>query len=282
MNYIKHLSAFYMKATIDDRLNSAHISLYHALFQFWNMNRFRNPVSVNRPQILRYSKIGSNHTFYRSLNELHQWGYIEYLPSHSPSKGSFVNLCSFDITEPEKEENSCAESTQVGCNFDITDGAESAQLWCKNDITSCANMHTSIKNINNKTIKTYKEGEKQAKNSEEIQFDFLESKINRIYKSLPDKEIKRKKVEQKKEKGFIPPKLDDVAGFFKEEQYPEIEARKFFYHFEANGWKVGGKNPMKNWHAAAHNWMLNVPKYEPEQKPSSVKLNTSKDYGEPL
>jgi hypothetical protein len=65
-------------------------------------------------------------------------------------------------------------------------------------------------------------------------------------------------------------------------QYTEIEARKFFYHFVANGWKVGGKTPMENWQAAAHNWMLNAPRYESETKPNTVKLNTSKDYDEPL
>lgn len=129
------------------------------------MNRFENPVSVNRPQILRYSKIGSNHTFYRCLNDLHSWGYIEYLPSHSPAKGSFVNLCNFDITMNEKKRNIGAKSAQLECNFDITDGAESAQLGCKNDITIGAYMHTSINNINNTNNKTYKEGEKQLKNS---------------------------------------------------------------------------------------------------------------------
>lgn len=99
---------------------------------------------------------------------------------------------------------------------------------------------------------------------------------------LPTKKAKRKKVAQKKEKEFVPPQHDEAVAFFKAEQYPEIEARKFFYHFEANGWRVGGKTPMKNWHAAAHNWMLNVPRYEPEPKLNAVKLNTSKDYGEPL
>ncbi len=33
------------------------------------------------------------------------------------------------------------------------------------------------------------------------------------------------------------------------ERSPEIEAKKFFNHFESNGWKVGGKSPMKNWQA---------------------------------
>jgi hypothetical protein len=39
---------------------------------------------------------------------------------------------------------------------------------------------------------------------------------------------------------------------------------------------------MENWQAAAHNWMLNVPKYDTIPKSNAVKLNTGKDYGEPL
>ena len=282
MNYIRLLSAFYQKASVDDKLNAAHISLYHALFQFWNMNLFRNPVSINRPQILRYCKIGSFHTFYKCLNDLDSWGYIEYLPSHSPAKGSFVNLCNFDTTESKKNKNIGAESTQLECNFDITDGAKSTQLWCKNDITIGAYMHPSINNINKTNNKTYKEGEKKAQKQKEFISDSLESKKNSSQGDYSIEKAQRKKVAQKKEKDFVPPSMNEAQTFFKAEQYPELEAKKFFFHFESNGWKVGGKSPMKNWHAASHNWMLNTSRYEPEPKPNAVKLNTSKDYGEPL
>lgn len=33
------------------------------------------------------------------------------------------------------------------------------------------------------------------------------------------------------------------------------EADKFFDHFESNGWKIGGKAPMKDWKAATRNWV---------------------------
>lgn len=38
------------------------------------------------------------------------------------------------------------------------------------------------------------------------------------------------------------------------------EAEKFWDFYESNGWKVG-KNPMKDWKAAARNWASNVGKY---------------------
>ena len=48
--------------------------------------------------------------------------------------------------------------------------------------------------------------------------------------------------------------MEFPAAYFKELGDPK-EAEKFFDHFEANGWKVGGKTPMKDWKAAARNWM---------------------------
>ena len=151
---------------------------------------------------------------------------------------------------------------------------------CKSETSTAPVLHPSINNIKYINNKTIKEGDTQAQNPEIENSFFIENPEN-IY---PDngEETKRKKVAAKKEKVFVAPALTETIDFFKSEKYPEVEARKFFYHFEANGWKVGGKTPMKNWHAAAHNWMLNAARYETGQKPSTTKLNSIKDYGEPL
>ena len=140
-------------------------------------------------------------------------------------------------------------------------------------------MHPSINNTNNKTnIK----GEKnpQTQNFEDL--DFLENQKKIDQMELDLKNSKRKKVALKKEKVFAPPILDEVLDFFKQENFPEKEGRKFFYHFESNGWKVGGKTPMKNWNAAAHNWMLNTSKFGNDLISNVSELNKTKDYGEPL
>ncbi|MBN2486108.1 MAG: hypothetical protein JXB34_09060, partial [Bacteroidales bacterium] len=189
MNYIRHLSAFYMKAAVDDRLSAFHISLYHALFQLWNMNRFEKPVLVNRQVIRRYSKIGSNHTLYRCLNELHAWGYIEYSPSFSPKKGTYVNLCKFDIAE----QSSYAENAPDLCKNDIGTCADTAQL-------PMSNMHTNINYIYTNNIYTnISEREKtQAQNLDKKNSNFLNQE-NNANELLPE-EAKRKKVAPKKEK----------------------------------------------------------------------------------
>ena len=102
-NYIKHLNNVYVKFAEDENLNTSHISLYLALFQFWNMNRFTNPFYINRNEVMKVSKIGSKNTYHKCLRELDKWKYIEYLPSNNPFKSSQINL-------PNLTENQCPKN----------------------------------------------------------------------------------------------------------------------------------------------------------------------------
>ena len=95
MNYIKHLTAFYEKVAQDNTLNPSHISLYLALFQFWNFSRFRNPVSISRDEVMRISKIRSKATYHKCLKNLDSSGYIDYQPSYNPFVGSEVVMIDF-------------------------------------------------------------------------------------------------------------------------------------------------------------------------------------------
>ena len=51
-----------------------------------------------------------------------------------------------------------------------------------------------------------------------------------------------------------PRSFEEVKLYFKILEAP-LDAEYFFDHFESNGWKVGGKTPMRNWKAAARNWL---------------------------
>jgi hypothetical protein len=48
---------------------------------------------------------------------------------------------------------------------------------------------------------------------------------------------------------FSPPSLSDVVSYLED----LVLAKKFYCHYESNGWKVG-KNSMKSWRAAADQW----------------------------
>ena len=98
MNYIKHLNGVFEQFSKDSRLNPTHITLYMALFQFWNFNRFPAVFYINREEIMRMAKIGSKATYHRCLKNLHDWKYILYLPSHNPYKGSQIKMLIFGAT----------------------------------------------------------------------------------------------------------------------------------------------------------------------------------------
>lgn len=86
------------KIAEDDRLHATHVSLYISLFTLWNLNRFENPISINREEVMKISKIGSRNTYHKCLRDLDDFGYLKYEPSHNPLKGSRINMLSFDTT----------------------------------------------------------------------------------------------------------------------------------------------------------------------------------------
>lgn len=50
------------------------------------------------------------------------------------------------------------------------------------------------------------------------------------------------------------PALASVLLFASEIGLPEDQAKKFFYHFESNGWQIGGRTKVKNWEARMRLW----------------------------
>lgn len=53
---------------------------------------------------------------------------------------------------------------------------------------------------------------------------------------------------------FSPPDVETVKNYFAEKGGTEAQAIRFHAYYESNGWKVG-RNPMKNWKAAASGWI---------------------------
>ena len=59
-----------------------------------------------------------------------------------------------------------------------------------------------------------------------------------------------------KSKRFVKPTVEQIAAYCKARNN-DIDAQYFYDHYEANGWKVGGKAPMKDWQAAVRKWEHN-------------------------
>jgi hypothetical protein len=110
----------------------------------------------------------------------------------------------------------------------------------------------------------------------------LDMKLNEEEK---EKFPQKKKNEETNPSGSIPPPLEHVKIYFDEKNFPAVEAEKFFNYFESNGWLVGGRAKMKDWKAAACNWMLNCQKFIAPQglpKPNPKPSPNGKNYSEPL
>ena len=267
VNYIKHLESIHSKFIEDNRINPFHISLYMALFHQWNSAMFPEQLSIARSEVIRYSKIGSANTYTRCLRELNDWGYINYKPSNNPYRGSLVNLYRFD--------NSCDNSTDNSCDNSTDTTPVIVVRPYKNNINN--NKHINNKNflgvdfkkIDHTTILKSKE-----------EFSSSDEKVMKVAKNENPVE------KPKKPKPMVAlPTMDQVTAFFQEKNRSELEAQKFFNHFESNGWLVGGKAKMKNWHAAARNWILNSDKFQSgiqQKKPGDIAVNQNKDYSVPL
>src|SRR5690554_6100065 len=236
----------------DERLNPTHVSLYLALFLFWNMNRFRNPISISRSEVMRVSKIGSNATYHRCITDLHKWKYLEYIPSKNPFKGSMVNMFIFEPSDKQASNINSSNSEQV------------PEQVVEQALVPYINSINNTKSINK---------DKHCK-------DELHSSDT----SIPIQLSTRKSFSSKKKK-FTPPSADEVIVYFKEKKGTVSEANKFFNHFESNGWMVGGRAKMKNWKAAARNWITRSEEFHSQKlSPAQQRLhvNENKDYDIPL
>jgi hypothetical protein len=189
------LTAFFERVNTDMRLTPFHISLYLALLHQWNSSRFSASFPLIREDLLPYSRIGSNHTFYRCLKDLNGWGYLTYTQSRSSKQPSTIAIAI--LVKP-------ASSGPKPNPKPTTTGSD------------------------------------------------------------------------------IPPTIEEVKAFFTCKSYPEMEAQKFFNHFQSNGWRVGGKSPMRNWYAAADNWILNSHNYQRQPVQQSLNLINPKSYDDPL
>ena len=247
MNYIKHLSSVHEKIIADDRLSPWHVSLYYALFHNWNFNQFSDNFQIVRRLLMVESKIGSVNTYTRCLKELNQWGYIKYFPSYNPHKSSVVTIITFDTST----DNGSDKGSDKGTNTSADNSRE-----------------TSYKTyINNKNII----------NSNSIELDNTKNEKDENFVFKKEKNVS-KKVETN-----TPKNLEEVEAYFLSKEKSKTQANMFFNYYEANGWMVG-QNKMKNWRAAANNWILYDKKniQSKQEKTTYLHVDQDKDYSIPL
>lgn len=277
-----------------------------AIFQLWNQNRFQNPISISRDELMRISKIASTATYHKCMKDLTDREYVIYKPSFNPFKGSILEVCNLDFyTKPVPKKELKKRATKSKNDQVIEQVNEQVTKQALNKHQTSSKHVPYINNINNTNIINIA---KQENLKNEKKLIFTNSIFDEVQESdLKVEKEKEKKLREKKKKieeaalssraQSRPPKptLEEAQIYFLEKKFPEVEAQRFFNYFESNGWLVGGRTKMKDWKAAARNWMLNTKKFgnkpnnsvRTETKtinlnPNHLHVTNQKNYGEAL
>ncbi|MFV8351748.1 transcriptional regulator [Flavobacterium sp. XS2P14] len=312
MNYIKHLTGFFNKINNESNLNPTHISLYLALFQCWNVNRFKNPTGISREEIMKASKINSKATYHKCMKELELLGFMVYNPTFNPHSCSNIIMANFSegektiskIPQPTRSKNEPVHNMTESKNEQVIEQVNE-QVYIYNK------KQTSKNNLNNTKIDIEKISRKEPVQNFNPIIIPKEKEIKtdcgrQILPEFADTNKKQNESARQKEKSYAKkektieldlffettvPSLEMILEYFSFKESSQIEANKFFNYYSSIGWLIGGKTKMKDWKAAARNWMLNTakfaantPKFDYNSLPKPMHLHTAtkKNYDEPL
>lgn len=219
MNYIQHINQFLVLVQKDNRMKPSHISLYMALFQQWNVHYFVNPITLHRRHMLQTAHIGSKSTYTNCLKELHQFGYIYYQPSLHKYHCPKVSIRPLD-----KQRTAALAQLNIFSGKTARPNSDPAAVpfLAPHGIIIGTGRVPFLVHYNIK------------------QGNLLNLEASPAPVIIP-----------------VYPSLKMVQAHFKVSGYPATEADRFFYHYETNGWKQAGKNPIKSWQAAAGKWVTN-------------------------
>jgi hypothetical protein len=303
MNYIKHLTGFFNKINYETNLHPTHISLYLALFQCWNVNRFKNPTGISREEIMKASKINSKATYHKCMKELELLGFMQYNPTFNPHSCSTIIMVNFSGEEKTFSKTPQPTRSKNESVHNLTESKSEQVIEQVNEQLYIYNKKQTVKN-NSNNIKIDRETISRNEPVQNLNPLVNSEEKKEMLKALADTDKKqtesgRQKSSVKKEKSIeldlffetTVPSLEMILEYFTFKESSQIEANKFFNYYSSIGWLIGGKTKMKDWKAAARNWMLNTAKfaannqksnYNSQPKPMHLHTVNQKNYDEPL
>ncbi len=291
-NYIRHLNAFFAQVRKETRLQANHVSLYLALFQVWNYHRFQNPFPILREEVMSLSCIGSRSTYVRCLKHLDHCRYIIYAQARQAYAASYVSIIPLAdfIADPHPEQLFLFQDLKAASMRPKSEPQHPLKTGphtrpnIEPDTWPNSGPHTGPKVGHfNKHINNSKRGG-------ENRLSPQTKKNKNETENLPH-DPDAPGAENPPGAARILPSLPEVQEFFTVCRYPEVEAGKLFHHYQANGWRQGGKTLIADWQAAAHKWILNIHPPKPDHhdkhtRPSTgagrLHTNENKSYSEPL
>lgn len=309
MNYIKHMNQVFQKFCQDHRLNPNHISLYLALFQEWNANRFAKKTFISRREVMKKSKIRSRTTYNRCMTQLNNWGYIDYHPSRDAFRGSIV-----EMIKPEKLLKLDFETNGLEINRTPADGNTNSKTATKAssekaDLTRSATKEKASKvdsepKDDQKLVHACsKDGQKMVQGCSQDDQKMIQGCLqhgqNLVQGCLQhDQKMvsninKYKPINRNKHINSLvlgkPKSEQEVLDFFRFKKWKVVEGQKFYNHYQSIGWKKGGTTPLTDWQAAAESWVLRGAELRALKIPAiktknqdHLKTTKNKQYDEPL
>ncbi len=89
------LLGFFSSVESDNRISTAHISLYVSLWKRWKELEPGQSLIVFSYEIMPTCKISSYSTYHKTIRQLHEYGYIKYTPSYNHYLGSMIEFTNF-------------------------------------------------------------------------------------------------------------------------------------------------------------------------------------------
>ena len=246
---------------------------------------------------MQISGIGSKNTYNKCLKDLHLFGYIRYDPSlhknHRP-KVSLIRwkinteevnrqLSVFPINPPEIKPLTIPDMGHLIARIGTVSDPDPVQPPVNSEPHTGSHLSSYIKqSVNNKNLESEAHAPVFfAKDEQEANANTATSRAAAAPSAGPPPLS-------------IPPPKEEVLKYFATMKYPELEALKFFAHYQSTGWRRGGDVPITNWQGAADKWMLNpinnkndnktnsYAKSKFDQRPGHLNHNHDKNYDDPL
>jgi hypothetical protein len=92
MKTAQMLTGFFQKSETDPNISKTHISLYVSLVCLWQKQESTGPMYLYSYDVMALAKISSSATYVRVMDDLHQSGYLKYIPSYYWKKPSRIEL----------------------------------------------------------------------------------------------------------------------------------------------------------------------------------------------
>lgn len=141
-------------------------------------------------------------------------------------------------------------------------------------------------NIDNVTNPNFLENENLIfeEKKDEMLIAFADTEKNQTEEGRQKSSAKK---EEMKILNSILPSLELTIEYFIFQSSTETEANKFFNYYSSTGWLIGGKTKMRDWKAAARNWIMNQDKFKiktpiAQLMPHNLNIANNKNYAEPL